>query len=143
MRRLTACLAVLLLSALPAASQTVLTLGVYLWTSTEADPARAQYMSVADGVADIETDGPEGVKSDSRPVGTEELALMQAAIRDRIAALSLDDAPAVPVPFVTVEWHFTNENSYGEGLATYPVDGVPAAVLAFQKAVFGDVYTRP
>lgn len=142
MRLAAALLACLMLTPLAARAETVLTLGVYLWTSSDSEPVRAQYMSIASGVAEAETDGPEGYNSTSRPVTDKELSLMQAAIRDRMKALTLEPQKPVSPPFVTVEWHFSDEMGYAEGIGTYPLDQVPAAVQAFQEEAFGKSYAN-
>ena len=130
------------IAVLPFAAQaeTVLTLGVYLWADSDSEPVRAQYMSIASGVAETETDGPAGYKSASRPVTADETRLMEAAIRDRMAALTLDASPKIAPPFVTVEWHFSHETGYAEGIGTYKLSEIPTAVLTFQKAAFGATY---
>ncbi|MFC2967496.1 hypothetical protein [Acidimangrovimonas pyrenivorans] len=140
MRLAAALLTCLMLTTLAARAETVLTLGIYLWTGSDSEPVRAQYMSIASGVAEAETDGPEGYNSTSRPVTDKELSLMKAAIRGRMTALTLEPKKPVDPPFVTVEWHFSDEMGYAEGIGTYPLDQVPAAVQAFQQEAFGKSY---
>lgn len=141
MRRLLT-LAALLLAG-PALADNAMSVGVYLWTSPDQDPVRAQFLSVADNTSEIEIDGPEGTKSDSHPTTDEEKALLTAAVKDQMSTLSMDAKPQPTGPYVTVDWHFSTDTGYADGSTTFTLDAVPASVLALQKAAFGGGFAKP
>lgn len=128
--------------ALPAAAQAgrVVTLGIYLWQSEDGGPAQAQYLSIAEGKTETEVTGPEGYKTDTHDSTPEEVKLVETAIEGRMKALSMSDQPKLPTPYVTVEWHFSQDSGYAEGIAAYPLKDVPESIRAVQKQVFGAEY---
>lgn len=136
------CLALMALPAL-AQAETAMTLGIYLWTNPDAQPVQAQYMSIASGVTETDTDGPDGYHTETHPTTAAEIRMMQDAISDRMKALTVAPGPQVPAPYVTVEWHVSHDNGYAEGLGTYPVKGVPAAIRTFQADAFGAAFKAP
>lgn len=127
---------------LPAAAQAgrVLTLGIYLWNSEGGAPAQAQYLSIAEGKTETEVTGPAGYRSDTHETTPAEVKLVEAAIEGRMKALTLDTQPKLPTPYVTVEWHFSQDSGYAEGIAAYPLKDVPDTIRAVQKQVFGAEY---
>ncbi|TMV78464.1 hypothetical protein FGG78_26545 [Thioclava sp. BHET1] len=135
-----AALLLLLAGAGSALADSAMSLGVYYWTDPQGDPVRTQFLSIAGDQAEIEIDGPEGSKSDSRKATPAEAALLRAAVQEQISTLSLTGAEPPQGAYVTVDWHFTTDSGYGDGSMTYPLDQVPAAVLALQKTAFGGVY---
>lgn len=145
MRRIFTLATTLLLAlppAVPALADSAMSIGVYLWTSPDSDPVRAQFLSVAGNTAEIEIDGPEGTKSDSHPATAEERAQLTAAVKEQMANLSLEAKPQPSGPYVTVDWHFSTDTGYADGSTTYPLDAVPASVLTLQKTAFGATYQK-
>ncbi len=139
MRPATAALALLLALpvAAPVLADNAMSLGIYLWTNPDSDPVRAQFLSIADGTAEIEVDGPEGTRNDSHPATPEETALLTAAVKEQMSSLSMTAKPQPTGTYVTVDWHFSTDTGYADGSTSYPLDAVPASVLALQKAAFG------
>lgn len=140
MRALPTFAAVLLL-ALPAAriahADSAISLGVYLWNDPDQEPVKAQFVSLSNGDTEIEIDGPDGSKSLSHPTTAQERKLLTAAVQDRMKALSMDDTLRPAPPYITVDWHFSTNAGYVDSSASYPLDAVPADVVALEKAVFG------
>lgn len=129
--------------AAPALADNAMSVGVYLWTSPDQDPVRAQFLSIADNSSEIEVDGPEGTKSDSHTSTDQEKSLLTAAVKDQMSTLSMEAKPQPTGPYVTVDWHFSTDTGYADGSTTYALDAVPASVLALQKAAFGAVFQAP
>lgn len=130
-----------LCAPLAAHAERVLTLGIYLWSTDDSGPVKAQYLSIAAGTTETEIEGPGGYKSQSHPATPEETKLVEDAIEGRMKALSLTQPPQPKAPYVTVEWHVSHETGYAEGIAAYPLAEVPQTVEAVQKAVFGETYS--
>ncbi|GHE00635.1 hypothetical protein U879_13020 [Defluviimonas sp. 20V17] len=137
-----AALALSLALVLPAAARagTALTFGIYLWATQGESPTRAQYLSIADGKTEIETDGPAGYKSTTHPTTKPETALIEAAIESRMKALTLHPGPAPAIPYVVIEWNFSQDQTHSEGRGVYALKDVPPSVLALQKKMFGATY---
>lgn len=138
----TAAAALLLALALPAVARagTALTFGIYLWTSHGESPTRAQYLSIADGKTELETDGTAGYKSTTHATTEAETKLVEAAIESRMKALTLHPGAAPATPYVVVEWNFAADQTYSEGRGAYPLKDVPPSVLALQQQIFGATY---
>lgn len=141
MRRILVALAACLI-ATQALADSAMSLGVYLWNAPDQDPVKAQFISIADKSTETEVDGPDGTKSDSHPTTDAERALLTAAVKDQMSSLTMDGKPQPAGPYVTVDWHFTTDTGYADGSTAFPIDGVPAAVLALQKAAFGATYQK-
>lgn len=131
-----------LLAARAAYAETAMSLGVYLWNSPDEEPVRAQFISIAGGDAEIEIDGPEGTKSQSHPATEQEQKLLTAALKDRMAALTMTQTLRPVGPYITVDWHFSTDTGYSDGSETYALDGIPAAVVALEKAAFGGTLSK-
>ena len=144
MRPATAALALLLALpvAAPALADNAMSLGIYLWTNPDGDPVRAQFLSIADGTAEIEVDGPEGTKNDTHAASADETALLTAAVKEQMSSLSMTAKPQPQGSYVTVDWHFSTDTGYADGSTTYALDAVPASVLALQKAAFGATFQK-
>ena len=144
MRPATAALALLLALpvAAPALADGAMSLGIYLWNTPDGDPVRAQFLSIADGTAEIEVDGPEGTKNDTHTATPEETALLTAAVKEQMSSLSMVAKPQPPGPYVTVDWHFSTDTGYADGSTAYPLDAVPASVVALQKTAFGAAFAK-
>ncbi|WP_102223597.1 hypothetical protein [Acidimangrovimonas sediminis] len=129
--------------ALPAAARAgrVLTLGIYLWTHGEdGAPTQSQYLSIAEGKTEVETDGKAGYKTATHATTEAESKLVDAAILDRMKALTLDQAPKLAMPYVTVEWHFSQDTGYAEGIAAYKMADLPKTIEAVQRQIFGATF---
>lgn len=128
--------------AVPALAATVMSLGVYLWNSPDEDPVKAQFLSIAEGNAEIEVDGPDGTKSDSRKATPDEIAQLTAAVKEQISTLSMDAAPQPTGAYITVDWHFSNDTGYADGSKTFALDAVPASILTLQQTAFGATFAK-
>lgn len=145
MRRSVICLSVALLSlpfAAPVLADTAMSIGVYLWNSPDEDPVKAQFLSIADGNAETEVDGPEGTKSDSHKATPDETAQLTAAVQEQMTGLSMEAKPQPTGGYVTVDWHFSTDTGYADGSTTYALDAVPATIQTLQKTAFGATFTK-
>jgi hypothetical protein len=145
MRRSLALASVALLAlpiAHPALADTAMSIGVYLWHSPDEDPVKAQFLSIADGNAETEIDGPEGTKSDSHKATPDEITQLTAAVKEQMSALSMDTKPQPAGGYVTVDWHFSTDTSYADGSTTFALDGVPASILTLQQTAFGATFAK-
>ena len=128
--------------AAPALANTAMSIGVYLWNSPDEDPVKAQFLSISDGNAELEIDGPDGRKSDSRPATPDEIAQLTAAVKEQMTALSMDTVPQPTGGYVTVDWHFSTDTGYADGSTTFALDAVPAVILTLQKTAFGATFAK-
>lgn len=125
---------------LAARAGSAMTMGIYLWKTDGDSPTKLQYLSVADGKTEYETDGNAGIKSQTHATTDAETKLIEAAIDSRMKALTLQPPPAPKLPYVVVEWTFTKDSTFTEGSARYPLASVPPSVVEVQKQLFGATY---
>ncbi|MBI1217829.1 MAG: hypothetical protein GC186_04700 [Rhodobacteraceae bacterium] len=128
--------------AAPVLADTAMSIGVYLWNSPDEDPVKAQFLSIADGNAETEIDGPDGTKSGSHKATPDESAQLTAAVKEQMAALSLDAKPQPAGGYVTVDWHFSTDTGYADGSTTFALDAVPASILTLQQTAFGATFAK-
>lgn len=134
--------ALLLALALPVAAQAgaAITFGIYLWNTEGDAPTLSQYLSIADGKTEIETDGKAGYRTRTHDATEAETKAVEAAIEDRIKALTLHPAPKPKTPYVVVEWNFAEGTTFTEGRAAYALKDLPQSIVALQKTFFGASY---
>lgn len=129
----------LMLFALPAfAAPAEMNLYIMLWPEgVEDDPTKAQVMEMGEGDMRIFTSATPEHQDDVIPLDPAHVALMGAAIKSVLADLSLEYGEDYKGDQIQVEWSISNNNGFSRGSTLFPIDAVPAAVIAVQDQVFG------
>lgn len=140
MRILTAALALIL--ALPAAAKDA-DLSVTFYFQPDRSGANTQRTEIeldADGTLDIEESGEEANRLEKRTATAEERAVFEAVLALEMDRLNLIPSDDVDYPYVEIKVEYDTGALEVEIERAYPLGGVPAEYVSFQRLFFEKVF---